>query len=65
MNNQKYINVLKTTLKPSFCKLFSDTNMEGIKNQQDNAPCHKSVTSMQWIRQNNIDFKLAGTILRS
>lgn len=41
MDSTKYINVLESALLPSFTTLFGDTNMESVKFQQDNAPCHK------------------------
>jgi len=54
MNSQKYINVLETVLMPSLTRIFGDTNLDGVKFQQDNAPCHKSATMMRWFRDNNI-----------
>lgn len=55
MDSTKYINVLETALLPSFTKLFGDTNMDGVKFQQDNAPCHKSARTMRWFRENNTE----------
>lgn len=55
MNSTKYINVLESALLPSFTTLFGDTNMDGAKFQQDNAPCHKSALTMTWFRENEIE----------
>lgn len=55
MDSTKYINVLESALVPSFSTLFGDTNMDGVRFQQDNAPCHKSARTMTWFRENNIE----------
>lgn len=55
MNSVKYIEVLETALLPSLTSLFGDTNLDGVIFQQDNAPCHKSATTMRWFTENNID----------
>ena len=47
MNSQNHINMLETVLMPSLTRIFGDTNVRGIKFQQDNAPCHKSATTMR------------------
>lgn len=54
MDSQKYINVLEAVLLPSLTRIFGDTNLDGVQFQQDNAPCHKSATTMRWFRDNNI-----------
>ena len=54
MNSQKYINVLETALMSLLTRIFGDTNLDGVKFQQDNAPCHKSATTKRWFRENNI-----------
>lgn len=54
MNSEKYINVLETALIPYLSRIFGDTNLDGVKFQQDNAPCHKSATTMRWFRDNGI-----------
>ena len=53
MNSQKYINVLETVLMPSLTCIFGDTNVRGIKFQQDSAPCHKSATTMPCFKDSN------------
>lgn len=55
MDSCKYINVLENVLQLSFSNIFGDTNMENVKFQQDNAPCHKSALTMRWFEENNID----------
>lgn len=55
MDSIKYTNVLESALLPSFSILFGDTNMDGVKFQQDNAPCHKSARTMSWFRENFIE----------
>lgn len=55
MNSEKYVNVLETALVPSLSSIFGDTNLNGVKFQQDNAPCHKSATTMRWFHENCID----------
>lgn len=55
MDSKKYIQVLETALKPSFNKLFGDTNMDSIRFQQDNAPCHKSGVTMKWLSNNGVE----------
>ncbi|KAL1506201.1 hypothetical protein ABEB36_005603 [Hypothenemus hampei] len=55
MNSEKYINVVENKLLSSLTIIFGDTNLDGVKFQQDNAPCHKSATTMSWFRDNNID----------
>lgn len=42
MDSKRYIQVLETALEPSFNKMFGDTNMDSVRFQQDNAPCHVS-----------------------
>ena len=49
----KYVNVLETVLVPSLTHIFGDTNVRGIKFQQDNAPCPKSATTMRWFKDSN------------
>lgn len=55
LNSTAYINVLKEALLPSFAAVFGDTNMDGVKFQQDNAPCHKSGQTMKWFKDNDIE----------
>lgn len=55
MNSTKYINVLESALLPSFSALFGETNMAGVKFQQDNAPCHKAARTMAWFREKGIE----------
>ncbi|CAH1979621.1 unnamed protein product [Acanthoscelides obtectus] len=55
MDATKYINVLENALLPSFTALYGDTNMNGVKFQQDNAPCHKAARTMAWFRENCIE----------
>ena len=40
INSQKYINVLESVLIPSLIRIFGDTNVHGIKFQQNNALCN-------------------------
>lgn len=54
MNSEKYINVLENVLRPSLTRIYGDTNLEDIKFQQDNAPCHKSATTMAWFKDNMV-----------
>lgn len=54
MDSNKYISVLEHVLMPSITRIFGDTNVEEVKFQQDNAPCHKSATTMRWFKDNNI-----------
>lgn len=54
MNSEKYINVLDTTLIPSLTSIYGDTNSDGVKFQQDNAPCHKSAVTMRWLSDNDV-----------
>lgn len=55
MNSEKYEEVLESALMPSLTSIFGDTNLDGVIFQQDNAPCHKSATTMRWFRDNNIE----------
>ena len=53
MNSQKYINVLETVLISFVNAHFCDTNVRGIKFQLGNVPCHKSATTMRWLKDSN------------
>lgn len=55
IDSEKYINVLESSLHSSFSILFGDTNLEGVKFQQDNAPCHKSRRTTQWFQENQVE----------
>lgn len=54
MNSEKYINVLENVLMPSLTRMFGDTNLDDVKFQQDNAPCHKSAMTMGWFKDNMV-----------
>lgn len=54
MNSAKYIDVLESVLRSSLTRIFGDTNLDEVKFQQDNAPCHKSATTMRWFRDNDL-----------
>jgi transposase len=52
LNSEEYINVLNTALLPSVDKLCGD---EDWFFQQDNAPCHKSRATMNWLQEHEIE----------
>ncbi|CAD6993666.1 unnamed protein product [Ceratitis capitata] len=54
MDCQVYVNVLEAVLLPSSTRIFGDANLNGVQFQKDNAPCHKTATTMRWFRDNNI-----------
>ncbi|GJQ81641.1 hypothetical protein Trydic_g8520 [Trypoxylus dichotomus] len=56
MGSIKYLNILEY----HYCRLlhtslFDDTNMDGVKFQEDNATCHKALRTMTWLRENGIE----------
>lgn len=55
MDSKKYIEVMETALEPSLDMMFGDTNLDGVRFQQDNAPCHKSRATMSWFEKNGIE----------
>lgn len=54
MNSRQYINVLECCLQPSFRRIFGDGDYDEVIFQQDNALCHTSRTTRQWMEENNI-----------
>lgn len=54
MNSDSYIDVLGTSLKASYRKIFGNRSHRRIIFQQDNAPCHKSRKTMEWFSNQNI-----------
>ncbi|GJQ79709.1 hypothetical protein Trydic_g5856 [Trypoxylus dichotomus] len=48
------IKVPESALPSSFISLFGDSNMNGVRFQQDNATYHKVAHTMAWFRENDI-----------
>lgn len=55
MNSEKYTRMLDTVLNPSFSKIYPGESREQIWFQQDNAPCHTSSVSRDFLRRTEIN----------
>ncbi|GJQ73195.1 hypothetical protein Trydic_g13578 [Trypoxylus dichotomus] len=48
VDSVKYVNFLESVLLPC------NTNMDGVKFQQDHATCYKAVRTMAWLREDDM-----------